>query len=173
MATTLASWGNASAVAEEGLRCPGTARLGSHPHPLGLSLGIGLCLVAQVLLILYHYARVTWCATRRVQSEPRPYEFWDGIRSHLSNPGGILMMVFYLCAYWMTDTMPCSYYSFEGGVRPWMVFAQIACQDFCMFVLHYFEHKGPLGPDFYKKVASARRLRILPAAASSHMSSSG
>ena len=83
------------------------------------------------------------------------------------------MMVFYLCAYWMTDTMPCSYYSFEGGVRPWMVFAQIACQDFCMFVLHYFEHKGPLGPDFYKKVASARRLRILPAAASSHMSSSG
>ena len=71
-------------------------------------------------------ARLRWCRTRRVQVEPRPYEFWEGIKSHLANPGGIVMMVAYLCASWMFDVMPCSYYSFEGGVRWWMVFAQVA-----------------------------------------------
>jgi len=102
-------------------------------------------------VIAYHYVRLTWCATRRVQKEARPYDFWEGITSHLANPGGVLMMVAYLCAYWMFDAMPCSYYSFDGGVRWGVVFSQVCCQDLLMFLLHYFEHKGPLGPAFYKK----------------------
>ena len=39
----------------------------------------------------------------------------------------------------------------DGGVRWWMVGAQIPCQHGLMFLLHYFEHKGPLGPEFYRK----------------------
>jgi sterol desaturase/sphingolipid hydroxylase (fatty acid hydroxylase superfamily) len=50
----------------------------------------------------------------------------------------------------MFDIMPCSYYHFDGGVRWWMVFAQVACQDLMMFLMHYFEHKGPLGKAFYQ-----------------------
>jgi len=102
-------------------------------------------------VIGYHYVRLRWCATRRVQKEPRPYDFLEGIQSHLANPGGIVMLVAYLCASWMFDLMPCSYYSFEGGVRWWMVALQIVSQDLLMFLFHFFEHKGPLGPDFYKK----------------------
>lgn len=132
-------------------RCPGTERWGAWPSPVGLTLGILAALCAQVAVIAYHYVRLRWCATRRVQTEPRPYPFGDGIKSHLANPGGILMMVAYLCLYWMLDLMPCSYYHFDGGVRWWMVGAQTCCQDFLMFVLHYFEHKGPLGPDFYQR----------------------
>ena len=114
-------------------------------------LGILAALAGQVLIIAYHYVRLRWCATRRVQLKPRPYEFAEGVASHLANPGGILMMVVYLCGYWMLDLMPCSYYSFEGGVRPWIIFAQICSQDLLMFLLHYFEHKGPLGPKFYQR----------------------
>ena len=131
-------------------RCPGTERWGGWPSPVGLSLGILAALAAQVALVCYHYARLRWGATSRVQLQPRPYDFWEGVTSHLGNPGGIVMMVVYLCASWMFDIMPCSYYSFEGGVRWWMVFAQITSQDLLMFLLHYFEHKGPLGPKFYQ-----------------------
>ena len=49
-------------------------------------------------------------------------------------------MVAYLIAYWMFDLMPCSYYSYDGGVRFWIVFAQIVCQDFFMFIMHGVEH---------------------------------
>ena len=106
---------NATGVAELG-RCPGTDRWGRWPSPVGLTLGILAALCAQILVIAYHYARLRWCATRRVQGA-RPYEFWEGIKSHLANPGGIVMMVAYLCASWMFDVMPCSYYHFDGGVR--------------------------------------------------------
>ena len=130
-------------------RCPGTERWGKWPSPVGLTIGILAALAAQVLVIVYHYTRLRWCATRRVQG-PRPYEFMEGVKSHLANPGGVIMMVAYLCASWMFDVMPCSYYHFDGGVRWWMVFAQICSQDLLMFLMHFFEHKGPLGPDFYK-----------------------
>jgi len=132
-------------------RCPGTDRWGGWPSPVGLTLGILAALAGQVMLICYHYVRLRWCHTRRVQNDARPYQFWEGIGSHLGNPGGIVMMVVYLCASWMFDVMPCSYYHFDGGVRWSMVFAQIVSQDLLMFLLHYFEHKGPLGPDFYKR----------------------
>ena len=107
-------------------RCTGTDRWGSWPSPIGLSLGILAALTAQIGLVCYHYARLRWSSTKRVQLQPRPYEFWEGVTSHLGNPGGIVMMVVYLCASWMFDVMPCSYYHFEGGVRWWMVFAQVA-----------------------------------------------
>lgn len=129
--------------------CPGE-RWGAWPSPTGLTLGILSVLVAQVLVIAYHWLRLNKCETTRVQPEPRPYSFAEGVRSHLGNPGGVLMMVAYLVGTWMFDIMPCSYYRFDGGVRPWIVFAQIACQDFWMYVMHLVEHKG-LGAEFYKR----------------------
>jgi len=147
------TWGNSSWAEVSGARsCPGELqRWGSWPNPIGLTLGILAALAGQILVIVYHYARLRWCCTRRVQLAPRPYDFWEGVQSHLANPGGIVMMVIYLCASWMFDVMPCSYYSFEGGVRWWMVAAQTCSQDLLMFLLHYFEHKGPLGPEFYQR----------------------
>lgn len=129
--------------------CPGV-RWGNWPSPVGLTLGILAALTAQIVVILYHYVRLKWCATHRIQKDLRPYDFKEGVTSHLGNPGGIVMMVVYLCATWMFDVMPCSYYSFEGNVRWWMIGAQIMSQDLLMFLLHYFEHKGPLGPKFYQ-----------------------
>lgn len=143
-----ASSSNVTAPVE---RCPGTERWGRWPSPVGLTLGILAVFAFQVVVVGYHYARLRWCATRRVQLQPRPYDFMQGVISHLLNLGGIVMMVVYLIASWMFDVMPCSYYSFEGGVRWWMVGAQICSQDLLMFLAHYFEHKGPLGPAFYKK----------------------
>ena len=145
---------NASASFDRPPRCAvdGTwGRWGRWPSPVGLTLGILAVLVAQVVLVLYHYARLRWCATRRVQTDARPYTFTEGMLSHFANLGGILMMVAYLIVTWMLDVMPCSYYHYDGGVRWWMVGAQVCSQDFLMFALHLFEHKGPLGPEFYRK----------------------
>ena len=152
-ASILAMTGNASnhasTVTPSRTTCPGE-RWGRWPSPVGLFLGLLAAVVAQIIVIVYHYVRLKWCATRRVQLQPRPYPFVEGVQSHLANPGGVLMMAGYLCIYWMFDLMPCSYYSFEGGVRPWMVFLQVCTQDLFMYLLHYFEHKGPLGPRFYQ-----------------------
>lgn len=142
----LAAASNSSALE----RCPNTERWGAWPSPVGLSLGLLAVVVAQIALIAYHYVRLAYFATRRVQKDLRPYRFADGIRSHVANPGGIVMLAAYLCITWMWDLMPCSYYHFDGGVRWWMVVAQVTSQDFLMFLLHYFEHKGPLGPKFYQ-----------------------
>ena len=38
--------------------------------------------------------------------------------------------------------MPCSYYRFDGGVRPWIVFGQICSQDLFMYLMHRVEHKA-------------------------------
>ncbi len=86
-------------------------------------------------------------------------------------PGGIMLIVLYLSGTWMFDLMPCSYYSFDGGVRPHMVALQMMSQarwpspgtiasrwlippharrqDFLQYALHWMEHKG-LGAAFYK-----------------------
>ena len=61
--------------------------------------------------------------------------------------GGLLFRVLPIRAG-MFDLMPCSYYSFSGGVRPLMVFAQICSQDFMMYLMHRMEHKA--SAFFYK-----------------------
>ena len=56
---------NASASFDRPPRCAvdGTwGRWGRWPSPVGLTLGILAVLVAQVVLVLYHYARLRWCA---------------------------------------------------------------------------------------------------------------
>mmetsp|Transcript_18102 Transcript_18102/g.54605 ORF Transcript_18102/g.54605 Transcript_18102/m.54605 type:complete len:281 (+) Transcript_18102:115-957(+) len=136
------------AVEEGGARCPGE-RWGSWPSPVGLTLGILCAFVGQVLAMLYQYARFRWATNAtRIQPTPRPYAFSEAVATHVRQPGGVLMLVFYLSAYWMFDLMPCSYYSFEGGVRPHIVAAQIAIQDLLQYIMHWLEHKA--SPEFYK-----------------------
>jgi lathosterol oxidase len=141
-------WSGPDGSEAHGGVCPGE-RWGAWPSAVGLTLGILAVLVGQVLVIAYHWVRLNWCATTRVQPEPRPYRFAEGVASHLGNPGGVIMMVAYLVGTWMLDIMPCSYYRFDGGVRWWMVALQLISQDALMYTAHMFEHKGPLGPRFY------------------------
>ena len=130
--------------------CPGD-RWGAWPSPLGLSLGVAAAAAGQLAVILYHYVRVHWCASaRRIQQEPRPYDFFEGMATHLRQPGGFIMLVAYLAGTWMFELMPCSYYSFEGGIGFSAVAKQMICQDLLQYVMHYLEHKG-FGAEFYKK----------------------
>ena len=55
-------------VRGQALRCPDAPRWGRWPSPVGLTLGILAALAAQILVIVYHYVRLRWCATRRVRS---------------------------------------------------------------------------------------------------------
>ena len=130
--------------------CPGD-RWGAWPSPVGLSLGVAAAAAGQVAVILYHYARFHWCANaKRIQQEPRPYDFFEGMFTHLRQPGGFVMLVAYLAGTWMFDLMPCSYYSFEGGIRFSAVAKQMISQDLLQYVMHWLEHKG-FGAEFYKR----------------------
>lgn len=129
-------------------RCPGD-RWGTWPSPVGLTLGILFAFFGQVLAILYQYARYRWSPNAlRVQSDLRPYSFSEAVATHVGQPGGLLMLVVYLSTYWMFDLMPCSYYSFGGGIRPHIVAAQMVSQDLLQYIMHWLEHKA--SPEFYK-----------------------
>lgn len=44
--------------------------------------------------------------------------------------------------------MPAAYYSFEGGIVVWQVFAQLLLQDAVQYGMHMLEHS--LSTEFYK-----------------------
>jgi len=124
-------------------------RWGGWPSPVGLTLGILCAAFGQVLAVVYQYARYRWAPNAlRIQPEPRPYSFSEAVATHARQPGGGLILVLYLSGTWMFDLMPCSYYSFGGGVRPHIVAAQIISQDLLQYVMHWLEHKA--SPEFYK-----------------------
>lgn len=75
------------------------------------------------------YVYRTWCKPTPIQvAGARPYDFTEALRSHVSEPGGFALLVAYLCGTWMFNLMPASYYSFEGGVQPMKVLAQLLIQ---------------------------------------------
>ena len=82
--------------------CPGerwgvTADSVGWPSPVGLTLGILAALCGQLLAIAYHYWHVHYCKSAvRVQKAERPYEFFEGVATHLSRPGGIVTIAAYL-----------------------------------------------------------------------------
>ena len=114
------------------------------PSPLGLSLGLLAVAVGQVFVLVYfsirregHLGTLT-----AIQKEgPRPYQLMEGIRTHLAQPEGFVMLGAYLCIYWMLDWMPSSYYSFSGGINWLHVFAQLLITDFLQFIAHLLEHR--------------------------------
>jgi len=119
------------------------------PSPVGLSLGILAVIVGQIVVICYMYTMRKWGGLKPVQSRgAQEYRFEEAIATHVSEVGGLLLLGFYLCATWMFNLMPSSYYSFEGGVQPLMVLMQLILQDMMQTVMHYGEHK--IHPVLYK-----------------------
>lgn len=132
------------------MRCgEGAAGGGEWPDPLGLLLGIGAVVVAQLAMLVYHYARSRNPAAPRLHSsDARP--FWEGARGHLLAPGGALTIAAYLVVTWMLELLPCSYYRLDETVRWSVVALQLVCQDALMFAMHVVEHRAPLGRAIYR-----------------------
>ena len=123
----------------------------SWPSPVGLCTGIASVLVAQVFVLLYHSIHVTYCHKNKVvpiQKESLQYNFVHDMMGHLARPEGFFLLGTYLTVTWMFRLLPSSYYSFEGGVNPLLVFAQLVCVDFFMAIMHVAEHR--VSPKIYQ-----------------------
>lgn len=119
-----------------------------HPEPLaakplGLTLGIVAVAVGQVCVLVYHTLRYNGLLgeTGRVQMKLRTYDFYEGLRTHLSQPEGFALIGGYLIGTWMLGLMPPSYYSFAGGINWFHVAAQLLLQDGIQWAMHLAEHK--------------------------------
>jgi sterol desaturase/sphingolipid hydroxylase (fatty acid hydroxylase superfamily) len=119
--------------------------------PLGLTLGIVAVALGQVFVLIYHWLRRNRFlgSLRPVQAKARePYNFVQGMVSHLSQPEGFGLIGGYLVGTWMLGLMPASYYSFAGGIRWHYVLAQLLLQDCLQMLMHLGEHK--IHPAIYK-----------------------
>lgn len=111
--------------------------------PLGLTLGILAVIVGQVFVLAYHALRRSGLlgAARKIQPLDRPYDYFEGLKEHLSQPEGFVLIGGYLVGTWMLGWMPSTYYNFSGGINWWHVAAQLLLQDGFQYVMHYGEHK--------------------------------
>lgn len=124
--------------------------------PLGLCLGLVTVAVGQLLCLFVFYFFKYGFFSPRYGEEPlsiqrkgaRPYEFWEGLTTHLSQPEGFVLLGGYLTLTWMFRLMPSTYYSFEGGIAWAKVFQCLVVQDGIQFVMHLLEHS--VSPAFYK-----------------------
>lgn len=124
------------------------------PKPLGLTLGIFAVAVGHVFLvpIFFLYRKGIFSQGQRpqpIQAKGEPtYMFLEGLRSHLSQPEGFVLLSLYLSLTWMFNLMPVSYYSFEGGIQWSRVFLCLCSQDGLQYLMHRLEHS--ISPEFYK-----------------------
>mmetsp|Transcript_26700 Transcript_26700/g.36856 ORF Transcript_26700/g.36856 Transcript_26700/m.36856 type:complete len:288 (+) Transcript_26700:43-906(+) len=123
---------------------------GVWPCPIGLSLGLISVIVGQLVVILYLYVWLRFGNPTPIQKAgAQQYSFSEALRTHVSEPGGFFLLGSYLIGTWMFNLMPESYYSFEGGVQPLYLLAQLLSQDCIQTVMHYAEHK--IHPYLYKQ----------------------
>lgn len=112
------------------------------PSPVGLCLGLLSVAVGQVVVLVFQYLRVVWNILNPIHvqtgAKKRPYEFWEGVSTHLAQPEGFIVLTTYLSATWMLNWMPKSYYSFEGGVNWVHVLQQLLIQVCNLFLLLSF-----------------------------------
>lgn len=125
------------------------------PKPLGLTLGVLAVAVGQVFVLAFFYLYRHRYLTRGVEPMPiqargaRPYDFAEGVQTHLSQPEGFVLLVAYLSVTWVLDLMPKSYYSFEGSIQWGNLFACLVTQDGIQYGMHMLEHR--LSPTIYQK----------------------
>jgi hypothetical protein len=123
------------------------------PKPLGLSLGILAVAIGQVWVWVFFYLFKFGYLGRQpvsIQSKgARPYDFQEGLVTHISQPEGFVALVGYLAVTWMMHLMPNSYYSFEGSIQWKDLFICLCLQDGIQYVMHILEHK--VSPAFYIK----------------------
>jgi len=114
------------------------------PSPLGLSLGIGAVIIGHVFLLCYFTGKlkgVLGSAPQLIQNgEPLKYELSEGLRTHLAQPEGFVLLGGYLTLTWMLGLMPSTYYSFSGGINLAHLAAQLIIQDFVQTLMHLLEH---------------------------------
>mmetsp|Transcript_68075 Transcript_68075/g.127124 ORF Transcript_68075/g.127124 Transcript_68075/m.127124 type:complete len:329 (+) Transcript_68075:54-1040(+) len=111
--------------------------------PLGLCLGLAAVVVGQACVIVYHSLR-RWQylgRTTKIQDQDRPYDLSEGIRTHLAQPEGFVLLGGYLAGSWMFGLMPSSYYAFGGGLNWLHVAVQLLLQDSLQYCMHVGEHK--------------------------------
>jgi hypothetical protein len=106
---------------------------GTWPSPVGLCLGILSVAVGQVGVLIYQYLRIKYgvFSPRKIQWADKlnkPYEFWEGVATHLAQPEGFVLLGGYLSLTWMLNLLPSTYYSFEGGVNWVHVLLQLLIQ---------------------------------------------
>ena len=125
------------------------------PKPLGLSLGILAVAVGQVwtwiIFYLFKFGHLSndWREPKAVQAKgARPYDFWEGLRTHISQPEGFVLLIGYLCFTWMFKLLPRSYYKFEGTIQWPEAFMCLVIQDGIQFIMHLLEHCA--SPAFYQ-----------------------
>ena len=125
------------------------------PKPLGLCLGLLAVAVGQLLCLFtffffkYGFMSETGKEPTSIQKKgARPYNYLEGVATHLSQPEGFVLLGGYLSGTWMFSLMPDSYYSFEGGIDFPKVFLCLVVQDGIQFVMHLLEHN--VSPAFYK-----------------------
>lgn len=126
------------------------------PKPLGLILGILAVFIGHVFLIpiFYIYKNGYLSGDRSTPKSiqtngERKYFFMDGLKTHLSQPEGFVLLTLYLSLTWMFNLMPKSYYSFNGTIQWSRVLMCLATQDCLQYVMHRLEHR--VSPEFYKK----------------------
>jgi hypothetical protein len=122
------------------------------PNALGLCLGLFAVVVGQIGVLIYF---VNWKAGRfggilhAIQKGGAPlYDVWEGVRVHLSQPEGFVLLGGYLSLTWMMGIMPASYYSFSGGINWWHVVLQLLIQDVIQTLMHLAEHE--ISKDVYR-----------------------
>lgn len=126
----------------------------NRPKPLGLSLGLLAVAVGQLLcLFVFYFFKYGFLSfgtePLSIQTKgARPYQFLEGLTTHLSQPEGFVLLGGYLSGTWMFHLMPESYYSFEGGIEWPKVFACLVVQDGIQYLMHLLEHN--VHPAFYQ-----------------------
>jgi len=123
----------------------------NRPKPLGLCLGILAVAVGQAFVLVYFYLHSSGYLNKPqpIQKKGAPqYVFFEGVRVHLSQPEGFVLLVAYLALTWMYNLMPRSYYSFEGGIQWGRLAMCLATQDFVQYIMHLLEHN--VSATFYK-----------------------
>lgn len=119
------------------------------PKPLGLSLGILAVAVGQFFTLVFFYVFKYHTEATAIQSKgARPYEFLEGLKTHLAQPEGFGMLVGYLCFTWMLNLMPQSYYSFDGHIQLPELCLCLVIQDGIQYLMHRLEHD--LSAAFYQ-----------------------
>lgn len=125
---------------------------GEHPKPLGLTLGILAVAVGQVWVWIFFYLfKFGYLGDEptSIQSKgARAYDFMEGLKTHVSQPEGFVLLIGYLSVTWMLHLMPQAYYSFEGGIQIKETFLCLIIQDGIQYTMHVLEHV--VSPWFYQ-----------------------
>jgi len=127
------------------------------PSPVGLCYGLLSVLVGQIVVILYFYflRKGVFGRIRPIQTGDiyikgsSSYDFKEGLKKHLMQLEGIILLFTYLVSTWMLNLMPPSYYRFDGGVNILHVILQLISQDVLQTFMHIGEHK--ISPALYAK----------------------